>query len=102
MDQISDLVIRYQEKTGLTLRQFADALAHGLRDETLTHSAVLRWRQGKSEPGTDFLCLCLLVYTDWRFYFALECLEAKRPEIWAIPGGGIWKVAAQVNGGVRC
>lgn len=103
-EQVSDIVIRYLESTGLTLRQFANNLAHQLRDETLSHSAVLRWRDGVSEPDTDFLCLCLMAYRDWRFDFALECLAAKRPEVWAIPSGGIWPVASNVlskiNGGV--
>lgn len=96
MEQIADVTLRYLETTGLPLRKFAQALAVGLRDETLSHNAVLRWRDGLSEPGTDFLCLCLIRYRDWRFDFALECLGAKRPEVWGIPGGGLWPVAKRI------
>lgn len=104
MEQVQDVVIRYMERTGLTLRKFADALALQIREETLSHSAVLRWRDGRSEPDTDFLCRCLLAYRDWRFDFALDCLAAKRPEIWGVPDGGIWPVAhgilSKINGGL--
>ena len=98
MEQTPDVVIRYLEQTQLPLRKFADALAASLRDETLSHVAVMRWRDGASEPETDFLTQCLVSYAspDWRFYFALDCLASKLPEIWSFPDGKIWRVVQMI------
>lgn len=98
IEQVQDVVIRYLEKTGLPLRKFADSLAQNIRDETLSHTAVLRWREGRSVPDTDFLLTCMLIYRDWRHDFALDCLAAKNPEFWG-PHGGVWQAAKQIYGG---
>jgi hypothetical protein len=94
LEQTPDVVIRYLNQTNLPLRKFAEALAVGIRDETLSHVAVMRWRDGASEPDTDFLTKCLTTYAppDWRFYFALDCLASKLPEIWGLPDGNLWPI----------
>jgi hypothetical protein len=95
IEQTPAVILRYLDQTDLPLRKFAEALTVSIRNESLSHVAVMRWRDGLSEPDTDFLTLCLVSYPspDWRFHFALDCLASKRPEIWAYPNGGIWPVA---------
>lgn len=95
-ESVANVTLKYLDHTELSLRGFADALTAQLRNGTLSHNAVLRWRDGQSEPDTDFLCLCLIRYRDWRFDWALESLAAKRPEIWG-PDGGIWTVAQHIH-----
>lgn len=93
--RISEITQRYLDKTGMTLRKFADELCQGLtldQDVCVSHVTVINWRTGRTEPGTDFLTLVLMNHRDWRFDFALECLMAKHPEVWG-PNGGIWQVA---------
>ena len=97
MEKVQDVVQRYLENAGVSLRKFAEALTESVRFDGLSHNAVMLWRDGISEPDTDFLCLMLLAYKDWRFDFALECLAAKRPEIWGVPEGEIWSIACEIE-----
>ena len=99
MEQISDVIIRYLDQTQLPLRKFAQALTESLRNDELSHTAVMRWRDGISEPETDFLATCLVTYAapDWRFHFALDCLQAKRPDLWTPGDGGIWRVFRRIE-----
>jgi hypothetical protein len=95
---ISDITKNYLDKTGMTLRRFADELCSGLSydgDINVSHVTVINWRDGKTEPGTDFLTLVLLRNHDWKADFALECLAAKRPEVWG-PDGGIWQIVKRI------
>lgn len=92
---VAQVVEKYMAETGLTLRAFAEALTESVQTD-LTHSSVYFWKTGQVEPNTDFLILLLLHYRDWRFDFALECLEAKKPDVWG-PAGRIWNVRKEVN-----
>lgn len=94
MVQVKDIVGEYLEISQLTLRGFSDALVENLHGD-LSHATIINWRDGKSEPDTDFLCLVLMRYRDWRFDFALKCLAAKKPEVWG-EGGGIWDVTRRL------
>jgi len=78
---IGDIVTSYLIGSRLTLRAFADKLSEGLRTNSLTHATIINWRDGKTEPGTDFLLECAVVYDDWRREFAASCLQAKLPGI---------------------
>lgn len=78
---ISKIVIRYLVGSKLTLRAFADKLTEGLSNNSLTHATIINWRDGKTEPETDFLLECAVVYKDWRRSFAVSCLQAKLPGI---------------------
>lgn len=74
-----DVVSEYLKSTGLTVRAFSDVLTESLNG--ITHSTIVNWKKGVSEPNTDFLLACYTAYSDWRRDFALDCLRAKLPEV---------------------
>lgn len=85
MSDISDIVRKYLRRK--TLREFAKELSEGT-GKKLSHASVINWRDGKTIPATDLLCLLVLRHKDWRRDFALECLEKKYPTIWGEDGFG--------------
>lgn len=80
-------------KQALTQQGFADALNESLVETGVSRVSVSYWLNGKTEPETDFLEAMLVAYDpgDWRFSFALECLAAKSPLVWA-DGGVVWQM----------
>jgi hypothetical protein len=99
--KIKDVTEHYLHVTGLTLRGFADALSEHITPDggiALSHPTIMNWRDGKTEPGTDLLTLCLMRYRDWRFDWALGCLAAKRPEIWG-PSSALGAVVLALRNG---
>jgi len=73
----------YRKQQGMPYRAFADALNAHLVNTSVTHATVQNWEKGCTDPSTDFLLTCLVVYTDWRADWAVECLCAKMPEVFA-------------------
>jgi transcriptional regulator with XRE-family HTH domain len=73
----------YRKRMGLTYRAFADALNEHLVNTTITHASVQNWEKGMTDPNTDLLLNCLVVYPskDWRAQFAIDALVAKLPAI---------------------
>ena len=96
-DQIVKITEFYQAKTGLTLRGFAESLNEKLVDTSVSHVSVGNWQRNQAEPATDFLTLVVMRYRDWRFDWALDCLAAKLPEVWGVPGGGVWAAAQELE-----
>ncbi len=90
-----EIVSSYLIGSKLTLRAFADKLTEGLSNNSLTHATIINWRDGKTEPGTDFLLECAVVYDDWRLDFAADCLQAKHPGIFVDDLGAILE---RING----
>lgn len=76
---VSQVVIDAMAERGMTLRDFANHLG-------TSHATVINWRDGFSEPTTDFLTSLMLRYRDWRYDFAMRCLEAKNPRVWGDQG----------------
>lgn len=73
----------YRKQQDMTYRAFADALNEHLVNTSVAHATVMNWEKGCTEPSTDFLLTCLVVYTDWRADWSVECLCAKLPEVFA-------------------
>lgn len=80
---VAVVVNKFRTDQKLSLRGFAEALTNGLRNTRVSYSAVSRWEQGEDEPNTDFLLMCMIVYSDWRMEFAINALCAKLPEVFA-------------------
>ncbi len=98
MEQVNMIVSKYLDLNNFSLREFAAALNERLTaNSSVTHVSVANWRDGKFEPATDFLCLLVMRYRDWRFQFALECLAAKHPDVWGYPNGGIWLAGREID-----
>ena len=71
----------YRRRQAMAYRAFADALNEHLVNTSVTHATVMNWEKGITDPSTDFLLTCLVVHTDWRRQFAIDCLCAKLPEV---------------------
>jgi transcriptional regulator with XRE-family HTH domain len=80
--KVSDIVRAYRRNQKVTLREFADQLTSSIKVE-ITFASVSNWENGSSLPSTDLLLQILIAHDDWRQAFALECLRAKLPEVFA-------------------
>ena len=72
---VKSIVADYLINNKMTVREFADAL-------NTSHATVINWRNGATEPSTDFLTSIMLKHKDWRFDFAYQCLQEKSPDVW--------------------
>jgi transcriptional regulator with XRE-family HTH domain len=75
------IVKKYRKELGFTQRAFAKNLGQSIKNIGITHATIGNWEAGKHEPGTDFLLLVMMVYSDWRMEWAIDCLCAKLPEV---------------------
>jgi transcriptional regulator with XRE-family HTH domain len=73
----------YRKRLGMTYRAFSEALNEHLVNTSITHASVMNWEKGMTDPATDFLLSCLVVYDlgDWRTQFAIDALVAKLPAV---------------------
>ena len=78
---IAIVTSEYRKRLGLTYRAFAETLIEHLVNTSISHQTVMNWEKGMTDPGTDFLLICLVVHDDWRTDWAIECLCAKLPEV---------------------
>ncbi len=79
----------YRQRLGLTYRGFAEAMQEHLVNIGISHQSVVNWEKGITDPGTDFLLVCLVTYRDWRAQWAMDCLCAKLPEVFERDGNNI-------------
>lgn len=80
--KISYATRHYRKQNKLTLEAFGIALAEKFQEYTFTRQAVHNWENG-SQPDRNFLLLCALRYSDWRRDWALDCLAAINPDLFA-------------------
>jgi hypothetical protein len=81
MMTIAEITRKYMRQFLLTQEKFTEALCEHLVNTNISRSSVSYWLNGKYEPETDFLLICLAVHKDWRAEWAIECLCAKLPEV---------------------
>jgi transcriptional regulator with XRE-family HTH domain len=74
---------QYRKANSMTYRAFADALNKSLVNTGISHQSVANWEKGMTDPNTDMLLNCLVVYPveDWRTQWAIDCLVAKLPVV---------------------
>lgn len=85
---VQEITQKYIDQTDLTQEKFADALNISLRNTGVSRVSVSNWLNGKHEPETDFLLIVMMVYSDWRMDWAMRCLCAKLPEVFALDERG--------------
>jgi len=78
---ISEVVKKYMTENNLTQEAFVGKLNQSLVNTNVSRASVSHWLNNKYEPETDFLLLVMMVYSDWRMDFAIDCLCAKLPEV---------------------
>lgn len=71
---ISEVVQYFLNIYALTLREMAEALG-------VSHPTIINWREGRTEPGTDFLIQLRSSNDGWRREFAEICLQIRLPEL---------------------
>lgn len=91
MNDISEVVSKFLQESGLSLRGFAAAFSERLSMYPVSHATVLNWREGRTEPDVAWLLRVLGAYRgrsidgpgkpDWRQQFAAECLRLRFPEL---------------------
>lgn len=82
---INKIVQNYRKETKLTQEEFAVSLCVKLPGVSLTKQAISNWERGAQTPDYMFLVAMVMAYRDWRFDFALACLQVLRPKVWANP-----------------
>ena len=85
----SIVTAQYRKNLDLTYRSFADALSEHLVNFSVTYATVMNWEKGMTDPNTDFLLVCLVIHSDWKRQWAIDCLCAKLPEVFERNGGSI-------------
>lgn len=91
---IQAIITQYREAKHLSLRAFAAALVENIPGESLTYMAVKNWEDGKYAPQYSFLITLAIKCRDWRGDFALDCLAALKPSLYA-PAGPIGRKVLQ-------
>ena len=80
---IDQIIKKYRKETSLTQDAFAESLCVKLPGVSLTKQAISNWERGAQTPDYMFLIAVLMAYNDWRYDFALDCLQVLRPSVWA-------------------
>ncbi len=80
---LPEVVKKYRNYTNLTQEDFAESLCVKLPGVSLTKQAISNWERGAQTPDYMFLIAVLMAYNDWRYDFALDCLQVLRPSVWA-------------------
>jgi len=79
-----EVVKEYRKRTGLSVRNFAEALTEKLVNTNLSGNTVSQWEdQPNRAPDLYFFFNCYTTYTDWRMHFAVDCLTALMPHVFA-------------------
>ncbi len=82
-NKFRDVVKKYRQDKGLSLRSFANALNEKLINTDVSFATVSRWENIEKhyEPDLNFLFECFVTYTDWRMNFAVDSLKAIMPHV---------------------
>ena len=87
--KVNEITQKFIEQGEMTQEKFAEALNFSLRNTGVSRVSVSNWLNGKYEPTTDFLLIVMMVYNDWRMEWAIRCLCAKLPEVFAVDEHGV-------------
>jgi transcriptional regulator with XRE-family HTH domain len=79
---IDEIVKKYRKQQNLSQDAFGQSLCERLPGVELTRQAISNWERGAQTPDYMFLVAMAMAYNDWRFDFALECLQVLRPSVW--------------------
>jgi transcriptional regulator with XRE-family HTH domain len=88
---IALVTIKYRKDKDMTYRAFAGELGAKTVNLSISHASIMNWEKGMTEPGTDFLLRCLVIHekSDWRHQYAIDCLQAKLPDVFERVNGSI-------------
>lgn len=82
---INEIVKKHRKQQKLSQEAFGQSLCERLLGVELTRQAISNWERGAQTPDYMFLVAMVMTYRDWRFDFALACLQVLRPKVWANP-----------------
>jgi transcriptional regulator with XRE-family HTH domain len=73
----------YRKQKGLSLRDFAQELSEGLKnEEQVTYETIRNWERGEYKPNFSLLMTLAMTVRDWRGDFAFDILAAMKPDIY--------------------
>ena len=85
-EKIAELTKSARKAQGLTMEQFGAALVETLPGVDTSKQAVNHWESGRQPPSYLFLVGIVRSYGDWRYDWAMGCLQALRPGLWGGEG----------------
>lgn len=77
----ADVTKYYRAQQNISLAKFSDALNEKLIHTSVTRAAVSSWENEVYGPRAEFLLIVMMVYSDWRMEWAIDCLCAALPEV---------------------
>lgn len=80
--RISEVTRKARKDQRLSQPEFVEALCEGLPGFEISDKAVNHWESSRQNPGYLFLVAVFRSYADWRYDWALACLQAIKPELW--------------------
>lgn len=82
-DQLFQKVVKeYRNKSGLSVRKFAEALTEKMKNTTVSGNTISQWENDPNRfPDLVIFFNCFTTYTDWRMYFAVAALKALMPHV---------------------
>jgi hypothetical protein len=83
MRSVAQITRSIRESQNLSLEAFGVALAEEFDDRSFTRQAVHGWEAERTIPDFQFLILASFKYNDWRRVWALDCLAALKPDVFA-------------------
>lgn len=76
------VVKEYRQVQGLSVRGFAEKLTEKLVNVSVSGETISKWETDPNRAPDLYLFLnCITTYTDWRAYFAADCLKAIMPHV---------------------
>lgn len=80
--RISQVTKLTRRDLGLSQRKFSEAISEKLPGTEISENLVNHWESGRQTPAYLLLVGMTLAYSDWRYDWALACLQAIKPELW--------------------
>ena len=82
--KMGEITKRYRAEACMSVAEFRRHLCEKLKD--MRRQNVYQWENGKRAVPKYFLALVALVYDaeDWRYQWAVECLQVIDPETWGV------------------
>ena len=77
-----EVVKEYRRLQGLSVRGFAEQLTEKVVNYSLSGQTISSWENDPNRAPDLYLFFnCVTTYTDWRAYFAVDCLKSIMPHV---------------------
>jgi len=87
LSTISHITKAVRKGQRMTQSDFITSLCEKLPGVEISDKVVNHWESGRQAPAYLFLVGVVRSYGDWRYDWALDCLQALRPDLWGTESG---------------